>query len=120
MDNIQEKQYVEEIRRSYSEKSKRQNDFEELCRLDAKVKRPAEITAFTLGTVGSLVLGTGMCLAMQVLTTASFAMPLGIVIGLLGIAMVSVNYFIYKAILKSRKKKYGKQIVELSDSLLNN
>ncbi|MGN0812154.1 MAG: hypothetical protein ACI4MQ_01405 [Candidatus Coproplasma sp.] len=117
---VQEQKIVEEIKKSYSEKSERENNFEELCRLDAKVRRPAEITAFTLGTVGSLVLGTGMCLAMQVLTTASFAMPLGIVIGVLGIGIVSVNYFIYKAILKHRKKKYTQQVVELSDKILNN
>ena len=120
MEKIQEQRIVEDIKKSYSEKSERENQFNELCKLDAKVRRPAEITAFTLGTVGSLVLGTGMCLAMQVLTTASFAMPLGIVIGVLGIGMVSVNYFIYKAILNSRKKKYAQQIMELSDKLLNN
>lgn len=118
--NVQEQKIVEEIKKSYSEKSQRENELDQLCKLDAKVKRPAEITAFTLGTVGSLVLGTGMCLAMKVLTTAAFAMPLGIVIGLLGIGIVSANYFIYKAILKSRKAKYAQQIVELSDKLLNN
>lgn len=120
MENVQEQKIVEEIKKSYSEKSAKENDLDQLIKLDAKVKRPAEITAYTLGTAGSLVLGTGMCLAMQVLTTASFAMPLGIVIGLLGIGMVSVNYFIYKAILKLRKAKYSKQIIELSDKLLNN
>lgn len=120
MQNVQEQKLVEEIKNGYCEKSKRENDLDQLIKLDAKVKRPAEITAYTLGTAGSLVLGTGMCLAMQVLTTASFAMPLGIVIGVLGIGMVSVNYFIYKAILKSRKAKYGKQVIELSDKLLNN
>lgn len=120
MEKIEEQKLVEEIRDSYSEKSQRENDLEQLCKLDAKVRRPAEICAFTLGTVGSLVLGTGMCLAMQVLTTAAFAMPLGIVIGLLGIGIVSANYFIYKAILKSRKAKYSRQIIELSNKLLNN
>ncbi|MGN1104939.1 MAG: hypothetical protein ACI4QI_08775 [Candidatus Coproplasma sp.] len=120
MENNREQKLVEEIKKSYSEKSKKENDLEQLCKLDAKVRRPAEITAFTLGTVGALVLGTGMCLAMQVLTTAAFSMPLGIVIGVLGIGMVSVNYFIYRAILKSRKARYAQQIIELSDKLLNN
>ncbi|MGN1060871.1 MAG: hypothetical protein ACI4QN_03980 [Candidatus Coproplasma sp.] len=120
MENFQEQKIVEEIKKNYSEKSDRENDLNELCKLDQKVRTPAEVTAFTLGTVGSLVLGVGMCLAMQVLTTAAFAMPLGIVIGLVGIGIVSVNYFIYKAILKRRKKKYAKQVIELSDKLLNN
>lgn len=33
--------------------------------------------------------------------------------------MVAVNYFIYKAILKSRKRKYADQVMSLSDELLN-
>ncbi|MGN0823925.1 MAG: hypothetical protein ACI4MB_02515 [Candidatus Coproplasma sp.] len=120
MENVQEQKIVEEIKKSYSEKSQRENDLTELCNLDRKVRMPAEVTAFTLGTVGSLVLGVGMCLAMKVLTSAAFAMPLGIVIGLVGIGIVSANYFIYKAILKRRKAKYAKQVIQLSDKLLNN
>ena len=41
------------------------------------------------------------------------------VIGLLGIAMVSINYFIYKKILNKDKAKYKDQIIKLSDELLN-
>ncbi|MGN0806501.1 MAG: dihydropteridine reductase [Candidatus Coproplasma sp.] len=117
---VQEQKIVEEIKRSYSEKTESENNLAELCKLDAKVKRPALVTAFTLGTVGSLVLGVGMCLAMKVLTTAAFAMPLGIVVGLIGIGIVSANYFIYKAILSKRKKKYAQQVIDLSNKLLNN
>lgn len=116
-----EQKIVESIRDSYLEKTQKQQTLDELLALDAKVRRPAEIFTFSFGTVGALVLGTGMSLAMKTIgATLSFAMPLGIVVGVLGIAMVSANYFIYKAILKSRKKKYAKEIVALSDVLLNN
>lgn len=109
---------IEKIRESYTEKQPTKLD--ELKALDRKVKRPAEIFAYTLGTIASLVLGTGMCLAMQVIGAGlSFAMPLGIVVGVAGIALVSINYPLYKKILKDRKNKYAKQIFELSDSLLN-
>lgn len=40
----------------------------------------------------------------RVLKVIGDLMALGIVIGIVGIAMVSVNYLIYRAILKSRKK----------------
>ena len=66
--------------------------------------------------IGALVLGVGLCLAMKVIGDL---MALGIVIGIVGIAMVSVNYLIYRAILKSRKKKYADQVMALSDALLN-
>ena len=52
-------------------------------------------------------------------STLSFAMPLGIGVGLLGIALLSINYPLYKMILKRRKNKYSARIFELSDSLLN-
>ena len=63
-----------------------------------------------------MVLGFGMCLAMEVLFDL---MPLGIVIGIVGIFMVSVNYFLYQRILDRRKNKYTSEIMELSKSLLN-
>ena len=109
---------IERIRASYTEKEV--TKFDQLKELDRKVKRPAQVFAYLFGSCSSLVLGTGMSLAMKIIgTTLSFAMPLGIGVGLLGIALMSVNYPIFKAILKSRKNKYSKQIFELSDSLLN-
>lgn len=110
---------VEQIRDSYVEKGI--TKFDELKQLDRRVKLPAEIFAYVFGSLSSLVLGTGMCLAMKVIGAGlSFAMPLGIGVGLVGIALVSVNYPIYQKILKSRKKKYASRIMELSNSLLNN
>ncbi len=89
--------------------------FDELRALDAKVKNPAKAFAYAFGSVGALVLGTGMCLAMKVIGNV---MPLGIVVGVIGIGMVSATYSLYQAFLRARKKKYAKQIFELSDSLL--
>ena len=105
---------AEHIREAYSERG--ESDIEKLRKLDGKVKRPAEILAYTLGVIGSLVLGVGMCLAMEVIGSL---MPLGIVIGVIGIVMVADNYPIYKRILSQRKKKYAPEIVALSDELLN-
>ncbi len=109
---------IERIRASYTEKELTKLD--ELKELDKKVKRPAQIFAYAFGSIASLILGTGMCFAMKVIgTSLSFAMPLGIGVGLLGILLVSINYPIYKKILNGRKKKYANKIFELSDSLLN-
>ncbi len=109
---------IEKIRASYSPKEITKLD--ELKKLDRKVKRPAEIFAYVFGSISSLVLGTGMSLAMKVIgATNPNAMILGISIGLMGILLVSINYPFYKSILNRRKKRYAKQIFELSDSLLN-
>ena len=48
----------------------------------------------------------------------ALAMPIGICVGVVGLAMVSVNYFIYKSILKRRKDKYRAEILELSSRIL--
>ncbi|MBQ8434185.1 MAG: dihydropteridine reductase [Clostridia bacterium] len=109
---------IEQIRADYIPQEPSQ--FEQLKKLDKKVKAPAEIFAYTFGSVASLILGTGMCLAMKVIgASLSFGMPLGIGIGVLGMALMTINYPIYKKILQSRKNKYADQIIALSDSLLN-
>lgn len=110
-----ERQYAENIRRAYADKSESESKLERLRKLDSAVRRPAEIFAYTFGILGALVLGAGMCLAMEVLGSA---MPLGIAVGILGIAMVSANYFVYRSILRSRRKKYADEILSLSDDLL--
>ena len=105
---------INKIREDYIEKE--QTNFDKLKELDKKVKRPAQIFAYVFGSVSSLVLGTGMCLAMKVIGNA---MALGIVIGVVGIALVSANYFIYKKILSSRKNKYKDEVLALADEVLN-
>ena len=109
-----EKKTIERIRASYTEKEITKLD--ELKELDKKVKCPTQIFAYVYGSLSSLVLGTGMCLAMKVIGNS---MALGIGIGLVGIALTLTTYPIFKAILKRRKNKYANQIFELSDSLLN-
>lgn len=105
---------VQQIRLRYEQKTV--DKFDELKKLDKKVKRPAKVFAYVLGVVGALTLGTGMCFAMKVIGQS---MILGIAVGVVGIAMVSVNYFIYKKILNRRQNKYSAKILELTDGLLN-
>ena len=112
--NKNDKFIAQKLHTEYSEQ--KSSEVDKLCALDNKVKVPASVFAYTFGIIGALVLGTGMCLAMKVIGDL---MALGIVIGVLGIAMVSVTYPIYKAILKSRKAKYSKEILELSEKILN-
>ena len=111
-----ERKYAEEIRKQYQPKSETESKLEKLHKLDGAVRRPAEIFAYTFGILGALILGVGMCLAMKVIGDL---MPLGIVIGVVGIAIVVANYFIYKAILKKRREKYSDEIVRLSNKILN-
>lgn len=85
-----------------------------LKKLDNKAKLPATIFTYTFGIVSTLVFGTGMCLAMQVIGSGLGSMILGIVVGIVGLAGCSVNYPIYKRMLEKGKAKYAYEIVELA------
>ena len=112
---VNEKKYAEKMIRSYSEKGETKLD--ELKALDRKAKKGASTFAYVFGSIGALVLGAGMSVAMGVIL--SELMWLGIVVGVIGLFMVSINYFIYKGLLNNGKRKYGDRILELSKELLN-
>lgn len=103
---------VNKIKDSYCQKPVSKLD--ELKSLDKKVKRPAKVFAYIFGVIGALVLGTGMCFAMKVIGDL---MAVGIVVGIVGILMAAINYPIYKQILKKRKGKYCRRILELSEEI---
>lgn len=89
-----------------------------LRKLDRKAKAPAHIFAYTFGMIMALVLGIGMCLSMNVIGDGSAAMMvLGIVLGIIGITGVSVNYPVYKKILKNGKQKYAYEIMQLAKEI---
>ena len=89
-----------------------------LKKLDRRAKLPANIFAFSFGSIMALVLGTGMCLAMQVIGTGTATMMgLGIVIGLVGILGVSINYPMYRKLLANGKKKYAFEIMQLAKEI---
>ena len=110
-----EKKYVEGVVRKYEERE--ETKLEKLRKLDSKAKKGPSIFAYVFGSIGSLVLGFGMCLAMEIIFPG--LMVVGILIGLVGIAMVSVNYSIYKNLLEKSKRKHADEILGLSKDLLN-
>ncbi len=120
MNNKDTEYLVRSIRTKYTERS--HTELDELIALDKKAKRPADIFAYILGSVGALVMGAGMSLVMtDIGATLGIASPLtpGIVIGILGMALAIINYPIYRTILTSRRKKFAGRVNELSDKLLN-
>lgn len=122
--NQNDQQYlVSKIRSRYTEKEYTQLD--ELKALDRKVRRPASLFAYIFGTIGALVMGTGMSFAMDAIEAGTYfgitigenMMLPGIIIGVIGMVMALVNYPIYKGILGARRKKYASQILKISDEI---
>lgn len=107
--------YIEKIVKKHEVKEETKLD--KLRELDKKATKGATIFAYIFGSIGSLVMGAGMCVAMKVILAD--LMVVWILVGLIGILMVSVNYSIYKKLVSKGRRKYEKQILELSSELLN-
>lgn len=117
--NRNEREYlVQKIRTQYTEKE--HTELDELKALDKKVKSPANIFAFTFGSISALVMGSGMSLVMTDIGSVvgiENTMAVGIGIGIAGMAMILMNYPVYRRILTSRRKKYAERIIALSDEI---
>lgn len=112
---------VEKIRTQYMEKDSTQKELDLLRELDAEVKRPANIFGYVFGSISAIIMGAGMSFVMTDIGAQlgiSTTMPLGIVIGVIGMLMAIVNYPIYKKILSSRKEKYADKIIALSEKIM--
>ena len=104
----------EEIKRIRSKYLPREQEtkMERLRRLDREAERPGTITALVLGIVGLLVFGTGMCCC---LVWELFA--LGIVVGILGGAMMAAAFPAYKLITRKQRERIAPEILALAEQL---
>ncbi len=110
-----DKIYAESIVNEYSHKET--SKVVALKKLDKKAKQPSFIFALTFGIASSLVLGTGMCLAMGVLGGGTKAFIAGIAVGIVGIIGCAINYPIFKKMRKSGKEKYAGDIMALAKEI---
>ncbi len=111
---------AQRIREQYTEKQT--TELDELRKLDAQVKRPANLFAYIFGSLSAIIMGAGMSLVMtDIGATVGIASPMvfGIIIGIVGMAMAIVNYPIYKKIMNARKRKFGPQILAMSAEIIN-
>ncbi|MBE6551609.1 MAG: hypothetical protein E7665_05675 [Ruminococcaceae bacterium] len=119
MNNNDREFLVQKIRTQYTEKE--YTALDELKALDKKVKRPANVFAYIFGSIGAVIMGSGMSLVMtDIADTIGLQNPMvyGIIIGIIGLIMAIINYPIYRSILGSRRKKYADQIIALSDKIV--
>ncbi len=111
-----DKIYAESIAKEYAKKE--DSKVVALKKLDRKAKLPATIFAYSFGSFAALILGVGMCFSMEVFgDLGTLWKILGIVIGLVGIALMGVNYLIYKKMLATGKEKYAFDIITLANEI---
>lgn len=109
---------IENIRRKYIQPE--EDKMEQLRKLHNSATRKAQTWALTLGILGALIMGTGMSLAMTQLgaLVGGLAMPVGILVGLCGMALVAAAYPVYNAALKKERARIAPQILRLTDELM--
>lgn len=103
---------IENIRNKYL--PKKEDKMETLRKLDKSAELPGMILSMTIGIIGTLMLGIGMCCTM---VWSSSVFVLGIIVGILGIVILSGAYPVYKKITQKQREKIADQILALSAEL---
>ena len=104
---------LERIRRKYLPPE--EDKLAKLRRLDKSALRKGTIAALTVGIVGTLLLGLGMCCT--IVWMGAMFIP-GIIIGTVGIALVALASPIYAHITKKERERIAPEILRLTDELL--
>lgn len=105
---------IEDIRKKYLPKE--EDKLETLKRLDRDAEKPGTMVAIIVGVIGALLLGVGMCCTM-VWGSSMMIFIFGVMVGLIGIAILSVAYPVYKKITKRQREKIAGQILALSEEI---
>lgn len=112
--SAKEQQEIEKIRKRYLPEE--ENKLETLKKLDRDAEKPGTIISIVVGVIGSLIMGMGMCCTM-VWTDTVFVFVLGIIIGIIGMAILAAAYPLYRAITKRERAKIAEKIIQLSEEL---
>lgn len=106
----------EEIRKIRNKYVTQEEDKMELLRkMDRSVTNKANMISIIVGTIGTLIMGIGMCCTM--VWMGIWFIP-GIIIGILGIGLLSVAYPIYNYTLKKEREKIAPEIIRFTDELM--
>lgn len=113
-----QQQEVKNIRQKYL--PKQEDKMDQLRRLHHSATKKAQAWAIALGVLGAVVLGTGMSLTMTALgeVLGTYAMVIGVAIGLGGLLLVALAYPVYNRALKKQRERIAPEILRLTDELL--
>lgn len=103
---------IQSIRKKYLPPE--EDKMAQLRRLDKSATKKGTVVSVTLGVIGCMLMGIGMCCTM--VWSDMWFVP-GIVIGLAGIALIAVAYPVYNRITRKQREKIAPQILRLTDEL---
>ena len=111
--SAKQQEEVQKIREKYVPKE--EDKLEQLRRLDASVTQKGCTVSLVVGVIGALILGIGMCCCM---VWGGWLFIPGIVIGIVGIAGVSMAYPVYTKVTKRERERIAPEILRLTDELM--
>ena len=94
---------------------KKPDKLEQLKKLDRSAEQKGIAAALTVGILGALILGTGMCCT---LVWADRLFLPGILIGIVGIALIAAAYPLFQHITRKEREKIAPEVLRLTDELL--
>ena len=106
-------QEVENIRKKYLPRV--ENKMETLKKLDYKVQSAGQLQALTLGIIGVLVFGVGMCFGLDVFAGATW---ITVLLMVLGAVIMIPAYPIYRRIARKTKAELTPEILRLSEEIM--
>lgn len=116
--SAEQQEEIDRIRQKYTPREP--DKMEQLRALDKNVERKATVISIIVGIIGTLMMGIGMSIGMtdfgSILGSHSFF--IGIVIGIVGIAVLALAYPLYNCTLKKERKKIAPEILRLTDELM--
>ena len=104
---------LEKIRKKYMPVE--QDKLAYIKKLDKSVNNKATMWSIMVGVIGTLIMGTGMSLCM---VAAKVWMIAGIIIGVIGMAILAVAYPLYVKILKKERERIAPEILRLTEELM--
>ena len=110
--NSEERRWIESIRREYLPQEEHDAKLAEIKKLHKKAKKIPSVIAVCIGIFGTLVLGIGMTLTLE-----WNQMIAGIIVGIVGMAIMLLTYPLYQFMKTRGKNKYGERIVKLADEI---
>lgn len=111
--SAQRQEELKRIRSRYLPKG--EDKMEHLRRLDRSVTKKGTALSLVVGIVGALVMGTGMSCCLVWGNALFFP---GIVIGIVGMALIAAAYPAYKNITEKEREKIAPEILRLTDELM--
>lgn len=111
--SAKQQEEIKKIREKYAPKEA--DKMEQLRRLDESVTRKGTAISLIVGIIGALVMGFGMSCCM---VWSDKLFVLGIVIGVVGIALICAAYPVYNYVMKKERAKIAPEIIRLTDELM--